>query len=285
MSLCCRWMSEVAMKMWILGRFAFSTARMARSTSCSRVRASERTIGFTTAAATRRTDSKSPSEEAAKPASITSTPRCSSWRAIASFSSTFMVAPGDCSPSRRVVSKICTRSMVVSFTPARPGKHLGPRTAQPVASSREGEGPTLHASEGRGRAAKQQAQGQSKECGLLEHQTQRLAALSGLVKHDRAHGRGLGAGGGLQRAPGQTAHQGHERPGERIAPDAEEEHHLGRPHGQVDQGDQPEQDRERMAVMEADLLERVVPDLAHHEPCHPEDDEQHHDVLAGLALA
>src|SRR5438128_1393034 len=182
MSLCFRWMSEVAMKMWIPGRFAFSTARMARSTSCSRVRASERTIGFTTAAATRRTDSKSPSEEAAKPASITSTPRCSSWRA--------------------------------------------------------------------------------------------LAALSGLVKHDRAHGRGLRAGGGLQRASGQTAHQGHERPGERIAPDAEEEHHLGRPHGQVDEDDQPEQDRERMAVMEADLLERVVPDLAHHEPRHRADHEQ-----------
>src|SRR5439155_554165 len=48
---------------------------------------------------------------------------------------------------------------------------------------------------------------------------------------------------------------------------------------------QPEQDRERMAMMEADLLERVVPDLAHHEPRHREDDEQHRDVLAGLALA
>src|SRR5438876_11818816 len=67
MSLCFRWMSEVAVKMWIPGPFAFSTAGMARSTSCSRGRASERTIGFTTAAATRRTDSKSPSEEAKRP--------------------------------------------------------------------------------------------------------------------------------------------------------------------------------------------------------------------------
>src|SRR5438093_12300347 len=300
MSLCFRWMSEVAMKMWIPGRFAFSTARMARSTSCSRGRASERTIGFTTAWATRRTDSKSPSEEAAKPASITSTPRCSSWRAIASFSSTFMVAPGDVSPSRRGVSKICTRSIVglLYASPSRktPGATnrpaRGPRNKKatggvvpPVASSEEGEGLALHASEGRGRAAKQQAQGQSKECGLLDHQNERLPALSGLVKHDRAHRGRLGAGGGLQRVSGQTAHEGHDRPGERIAPDAEEEHHLGRAHGQVDENDQPEQDRERMAVMEADLLERVVPDLAHHEPRHPEDDEQHHDVLAGLALA
>src|SRR5206468_5822424 len=143
--------------------------------------------------------------------------------------------------SRSVVSKISTRSMVVSFTPARPGKHLGPRTARPVAPDKKkprgawsrpwhplgkGEGSALHASEGRGRAAKQQAQGRSKECGLLEHLPERLAALSGLVKHDRAHRWRLGAGGGLQRVSGQTAHEGHERPGERIAPDAEEEHHL-----------------------------------------------------------
>src|SRR5262249_10733504 len=54
------------------------------------------------------------------------------------FSSTFMVAPGDCSPSRSVVSKICTRSIVVlllrqlapqnskghePFRPVAPQKH------------------------------------------------------------------------------------------------------------------------------------------------------------------
>jgi len=37
---------------------------------------------------------------------MTSTFNCSSWRAIATFSSTFIEAPGDCSPSRSVVSKI-----------------------------------------------------------------------------------------------------------------------------------------------------------------------------------
>jgi hypothetical protein len=47
-------------------------------------------------------------EEIGKPASITSTPRIASWRAISSFSETERDAPGDCSPSRKVVSKIIT---------------------------------------------------------------------------------------------------------------------------------------------------------------------------------
>src|SRR4030095_10937173 len=57
---------------------------------------------------TRATDSKSPSDDAAKPASMTSTPSFSSWRAMTTFCSTVMLAPGDCSPSRKVVSKIFT---------------------------------------------------------------------------------------------------------------------------------------------------------------------------------
>ena len=67
-------------------------------------------IGLRTAAATAFTASKSPCEAIGKPASITSTPSFSSWCAITSFSSRFMLQPGDCSPSRRVVSKIRTRS-------------------------------------------------------------------------------------------------------------------------------------------------------------------------------
>src|SRR5690606_3330041 len=43
-----------------------------------------------------------------KPASITSTPSWASARATSSFSAEVSVAPGDCSPSRRVVSKIRT---------------------------------------------------------------------------------------------------------------------------------------------------------------------------------
>ena len=96
------------MKMWMPGLRALSTARSAASTSSSRVRERLTTVGRVTASAIRWTDSKSPGEEAAKPPSMISTPRRSSWRAIASFSSTFIVQPGDCSPSRSVVSKMRT---------------------------------------------------------------------------------------------------------------------------------------------------------------------------------
>ena len=61
------------------------------------------------------TASKSPGEAIGKPASITSTPRRASWWAISSFSLVFSEMPGDCSPSRRVVSKMNTRSSVMSL--------------------------------------------------------------------------------------------------------------------------------------------------------------------------
>jgi hypothetical protein len=65
------------------------------------------------------TAAKSPSEAIGKPASMMSTPISSRSCAISSFSSWVMVAPGDCSPSRRVVSKINTRflSVVMSVFP------------------------------------------------------------------------------------------------------------------------------------------------------------------------
>jgi hypothetical protein len=56
------------------------------------------------------TASKSPLELAANPASITSTFSRSSWRAMRSFSSRVIEAPGDCSPSRKVVSKMINLS-------------------------------------------------------------------------------------------------------------------------------------------------------------------------------
>jgi hypothetical protein len=59
------------------------------------------------------TAAKSPSEAMGKPASMISTPISSRREAISSFSSWVMVAPGLCSPSRRVVSKIRTRGCVV----------------------------------------------------------------------------------------------------------------------------------------------------------------------------
>ncbi|EKD26869.1 MAG: hypothetical protein ACD_79C00986G0001 [uncultured bacterium] len=55
--------------------------------------------------------SKSPGEEIGKPASMTSTPSLSSCFAISNFSETFKLAPGHCSPSRKVVSNIINFSI------------------------------------------------------------------------------------------------------------------------------------------------------------------------------
>jgi hypothetical protein len=52
---------------------------------------------------------KSPSEAIGNPASMMSTPIASRKSATSSFSSKVMVAPGHCSPSRSVVSKMSTR--------------------------------------------------------------------------------------------------------------------------------------------------------------------------------
>src|SRR5215471_9776378 len=96
------------MNTWMPGFFACSTAFSARVISPSWDRARLSTSGRFTSLHTRATDSKSPSDDAAKPASITSTPSFSNWRAMTTFCSTVMLAPGDCSPSRKVVSKILT---------------------------------------------------------------------------------------------------------------------------------------------------------------------------------
>ncbi|MNT67988.1 hypothetical protein D3C72_2061820 [compost metagenome] len=66
-----------------------------------------------TTCAIERMASKSPLELAAKPASITSTFRRSSWRAMRIFSSRVIEAPGDCSPSRKVVSKMMSLSDIL----------------------------------------------------------------------------------------------------------------------------------------------------------------------------
>ena len=72
-------------------------------------------IGPSTWRAIAWTASKSPGEAIGKPASMTSTPSRASWWAISSFSVVFSEMPGDCSPSRRVVSKMKTRSSVMSL--------------------------------------------------------------------------------------------------------------------------------------------------------------------------
>ena len=64
------------------------------------------------------TASKSPSEAIGKPASMMSTPISSRKSATSSFSSKVMVAPGHCSPSRSVVSKMKTWSLSEVVCPA-----------------------------------------------------------------------------------------------------------------------------------------------------------------------
>ena len=107
------WMSEVEMKVWIRGRCESLIAPQAASMSALWVRASPQITGPSTPRAIASTASKSPGEVIGKPASITSTPRRASCCAISTFSCVFSEIPGDCSPSRSVVSKIWTRSLPV----------------------------------------------------------------------------------------------------------------------------------------------------------------------------
>src|SRR5205807_6986077 len=85
-------------------------ASAARRTSGSAVRHNAATVTPRHSAATALTAAKSPSEAIGNPASITSTPSDCSFRARSSFSVRFIEQPDDCSPSRRVVSKILIRS-------------------------------------------------------------------------------------------------------------------------------------------------------------------------------
>ena len=104
------WRGLVAMKVWMRERFAGLSASAAREMSRSFARASEQIVDSRTAVAIALTASKSPLLDAAKPASMMSTRMRSSWRAMRSFSSRVIEAPGDCSPSRRVVSKMMSLS-------------------------------------------------------------------------------------------------------------------------------------------------------------------------------
>src|SRR5262249_16773689 len=61
------------------------------------------------------TASKSPGEAMGKPASMTSTPRSARARATSSFSARFMLAPGLCSPSLKVVAKLINGSRLSSL--------------------------------------------------------------------------------------------------------------------------------------------------------------------------
>src|SRR5882757_4292430 len=101
---------EVAITVWTRPRLANFTASAQRSMSFGLARERPAMTEFLERRAISLTAWKSPSEVIGKPASMTSTPMSSSISAISIFSSNVMVAPGHCSPSRRVVSNTMTRS-------------------------------------------------------------------------------------------------------------------------------------------------------------------------------
>ena len=92
---------------------AGANASSAASTSSRRARASAATRQPVISDAIVRTASRSPRDAMGKPPSITSTPKSASCRARRSFSGTVIEKPGDCSPSRSVVSKIWMWSILI----------------------------------------------------------------------------------------------------------------------------------------------------------------------------
>ncbi len=107
----------VEMKVWMRLFSAGSSASAARSMSPLAARASEQMVGPLICLAISLTDRKSPFDAMAKPASMMSTFISANACATRSFSSSVIDAPGDCSPSRRVVSKMMTRlSLALAIT-------------------------------------------------------------------------------------------------------------------------------------------------------------------------
>ena len=291
------------MKMWMPGRFGLLDAPAApRSTSCSRGARQRQHDRLASPPRRRaRTASKSPSDDAAKPASMTSTPSRSSWRAITSFSSTFMVAPGDCSPSRSVVSKICTRSIVASPFLATAARSIasfapGPRNTKATSGcvrpwpcvggcSGAPSGPCTPARAAGGMVSRRPRASASTRRDALDHRSELYPPSSRLVKHDRSAARvSSAAGTGCEPAAGDApAHQTatSRSPAPTSAYDVMPRKSIssGAPIVSMMSTISAEQDRERMALVQLDLLEGEVAELAHHQHRHRVDQQQHEDVL------
>ena len=104
----CECSGEVPMKVWMRRPRGRLPAPRRHGRCRRRRRAPSRRPRSCTSLATSCTAWKSPSDAIGKPASITSTPMASRTSATRSFSSTVIEQPGDCSPSRKVVSKMMT---------------------------------------------------------------------------------------------------------------------------------------------------------------------------------
>ncbi len=105
-SLYCICTGDVARNTWMRAEFALRMAFHAASISFSTQRASEQIVESFIISAMAEIAAASPGDAIANPASIISTFKVSSSRATSIFSFRFMLQPGDCSPSRKVVSKI-----------------------------------------------------------------------------------------------------------------------------------------------------------------------------------
>src|SRR5207237_14345 len=117
---------------WMRTLGAPLSASHARSMSSGLALARLQIVGPSTSCAIRLIASKSPGELYAKPASMISTLSRASCLAIITFSSTFMLAPGDCSPSRKVVSKI----LIIRAMSLLLFKQVGPQSASPQAAQK-----------------------------------------------------------------------------------------------------------------------------------------------------
>ena len=114
-SLCSRCSGLVDRNTCRRGLAAASSARAEVSMSACRQRDSTARLrlGRRSSRPIRAIASRSDCELAGKPVSMMSTPSSSSARAITSFCGGLMLQPGDCSPSRRVVSKMRMRGVVI----------------------------------------------------------------------------------------------------------------------------------------------------------------------------
>ena len=105
------------MNVWIRERSAGRSDSPARSISAGLQRARAAITGRRISCATSSTACASSSDAIGKPASMMSAPSASIWRASRIFSSVFIEKPGDCSPSRRVVSKMINLSLAMVLPP------------------------------------------------------------------------------------------------------------------------------------------------------------------------
>src|SRR5882762_5799020 len=229
--------------------FAFFSASTPRWTSRSLARHRPATVASLITPATACTASKSPFEEAGKPASITSTRMRSSCRAMRSFSSLVIEAPGLCSPSRMVVSNMMSRSFMVPLRIRMP--EIVPRRLLAPRPGTAELGLGLCAREAQQQTRQEQAaEGEAESEGAEMHAGQ-YNGFPGLLQPRGAPRAAL--------LP-QPIHV----PGQPVC-DKQQEQDDGRIRGYQDEAEDDQQDHgERDGASQVDVLEAVERHVAHH---------------------